>query len=341
MNLLDDLRWLSPEWINLQWAIAGLCFVVAVGLRARRRASGAFAPGAMRDFVVRAGSNWARGIRAALVLGALSLACLSLARPALGEKSKTVKRTGRDVVFVLDVSRSMLARDLTPDRLERAKLMITDALSVIEGDRVGLVAFGGTASVRCPLTYDHSFFRLALDELSPRSVSRGGTMLGDAVRVTMNTLFSEEQPEGRTRDIILITDGEDQGSFPVEAAQEAGERGVRIIALGLGSETGSPVPASSPRGPEYMRYDGEVVRSRLDASTLQRMADATEGGVFLNVGTGVIDLDQVYAELVKGAEQREMDSREETTLIERFQWVLLPSIGLLLLETFIREKRYA
>lgn len=341
MNIVDQVRWLAPEWMNLLWIVAGLCFVVASGLRAKRRAALAFAPGAMRDFVVRAGSNWSRGLRAALALGALALVCLSLARPAFGEKSKTVTRTGRDVVFVLDVSRSMLAQDLAPDRLERAKLMIRDSLRVIEGDRVGLVAFGGTASVRCPLTYDHSFFRLALDELSPRSVSRGGTMLGDAVRVTMNTLFSEEQPEGRTRDIILITDGEDQGSFPIEAAQEAGERGVRIIAIGLGSETGAPVPASSARGPDYMRYDGEVVRSRLDASTLQRMADATEGGVFLNVGTGVIDLDQVYAELVRGAEQREMESREETAMIERFQWALLPSIALLLLETFIRERRYA
>src|SRR5690606_27464202 len=132
-------------------------------------------------------------------------------------------------------------------------------------------------------------------------VSRGGTMLGDAVRVTLNTLFSEES-EGRTRDIIFITDGEDQGSFPLEAAQRAGERGVRLIALGLGSPSGAPVPATSARGPSYMRYDGEVVRSALDGETLRAMADATPGGVYLEVGTGVIDLDEVYARLVHAAD---------------------------------------
>lgn len=339
-GFLEQLRWLSPQWLHLLWGVAGLWVVVAAGLRAQRRAADAFAHGAMRDVVVRGGPSWRRGLRASLTLGGLALVCLALARPALGEKARTVTRTGRDVVFVLDVSRSMLAQDLAPSRLERAKLMIQDALGVIEGDRVGLVAFAGTASVRCPLTYDHSFFRLALDELSPRSVSRGGTMIGDAVRVTLNTLFDDEQGEGRTRDIILITDGEDQGSFPVEAARQAGERGVRIIGLGLGSETGAPVPAASDRPRDYMRHDGEFVRSRLDVATLEQMARATPGGVFLKVGTGVIDLDRVYAQLVKTADQREMESREETAMIERFQWALLPGLALLLLEPFVREKRH-
>ncbi|MGP1310700.1 MAG: VWA domain-containing protein [Phycisphaerales bacterium] len=337
--LLDGLRWLSPGWLWLLWAALGIGALALLAVGARRRAAIAFAPGAMREYVVRSGASWKRTLRVALSVGALALLTLSLARPALGEKARTVTRTGRDVVFVLDVSRSMLAQDLAPDRLDRAKLMIRDALGVIEGDRVGLVAFAGTASVRCPLTYDHSFFRLALDELSPRSVSRGGTMIGDALRVTLNTLFSEETTEGRTRDIILITDGEDQGSFPLEAAQQAGERGVRIIALGLGSATGAPVPAASARGPNYMRYDGEVVRSRLDSRTLEEMVNATPGGVYLEVGTGVLDLDDVYSQLVKGADQREMDSREDVAMIERFQWVLLPAIGLLLLETLIGERR--
>jgi Ca-activated chloride channel family protein len=341
VTVLEQIRWLAPEWLNLLWLAAGLAIVLALSLRAQRAAAWSFASGAMRDFVVRGGPSWRRSVRALLMLVALTLVVLSLAKPAYGEKSKTVTRSGRDVVFVLDVSRSMMAQDLAPNRLERAKLMIRDALPVIEGDRVGLVAFAGTASVRCPLTYDHSFFRLALDELSPRSVSRGGTMIGDALRVTLNTLFGDEQAEGRTRDIILITDGEDQGSFPIEAAQQASEAGVRVIALGLGSDTGSPVPAATNRGPEYMRYDGEVVRSTLDAATLAKIAEETPGGVFLKVGTGVLDLDTVYQRLILSADKREMESREETTMIERFQWLLLPAIGLLLLEPFVRERRHA
>jgi Ca-activated chloride channel family protein len=166
-------------------------------------------------------------------------------------------------------------------------------------------------------------------------------MIGDALRVTLNTLFGDDKAEGRTRDIILITDGEDQGSFPIEAAQQAGEAGVRIIALGLGSDTGSPVPAATNRGADYMRYDGEVVRSTLDGATLANIAEETPGGVFLKVGTGVLDLDTVYQRLVQSADKREMESREETTMIERFQWLLLPAIGLLLLEPFIRERKHA
>ncbi|MBX3352486.1 MAG: VWA domain-containing protein [Phycisphaeraceae bacterium] len=335
-----SVRWLQPEALTLLWGVAALAFVVAAGLRARRSSLRAFASRSMLREVVRGGSTSAAGLRAACALAALALACVSLARPAWGEKERQVTRTGRDVVFVVDVSRSMLARDLTPNRLERAKLSIRDAMRVIQGDRVGLVAFAGSASVRCPLTYDHGFFRLALDEISPRSVARGGTMIGDAIRVTMDTLFSDDT-DARTRDIILITDGEDQGSFPIEAAQEAGARGVRIIAIGLGSEYGAPVPTDDPRTGQYMRAQGEVVTSRLVSDTLERVAAATPGGVYLEVGTGVLDLDEIYAQLIRSADQREFETAEALSAIERFQWFLLPALGLLVIELFVKGRRYA
>lgn len=335
-----SVRWLQPESLALLWGVVALAFLVATGLRARRSALRAFASREMLREVVSGGSSVAAGLRAALGLGALAMVCLSLARPAWGERERQVTRTGRDVVFVVDVSRSMLAQDLAPNRLERAKLAIRDSLGVIQGDRVGLVAFAGSASVRCPLTYDHGFFRLALDEISPRSVARGGTMIGDAIRVTLDTLFREED-DARTRDIILITDGEDQGSFPLEAAQEAGARGVRIIAIGLGSEYGSPVPPEDPRLGPATRQRGEAVLTSLDSATLESVAAATPGGVYLEVGTGVLDLDEIYSQLIRTAAQREFETAEAIAAIERFQWFLLPALGLLFLEPLVRGRRYA
>ena len=332
------VRWLQPESLTLLWGVVALAFLVAAGLRARRAALRAFASREMLREVVRGGSS-AAAVCARMRAGRSRARVRRARRPAWGERERQVTHRPRRGVRGRRFAH-MLAQDLAPNRLERAKLSIRDALRVIQGDRVGLVAFAGSASVRCPLTYDHGFFRLALDEISPRSVARGGTMIGDAIRVTLDTLFSDED-DTRTRDIILITDGEDQGSFPLEAAQEAGARGVRIIAIGLGSEYGAPVPSEDPRLGPHVRRQGETVQTRLDGATLEAIAGATPGGVYLEVGTGVLDLDDVYSQLIRTADRREFETAEAIALIERFQWFLFPALGLLMVELFVRGRRYA
>ncbi len=184
-----------------------------------------------------------RRLSSLLLLLAAALMSVALARPGWKPAPITVRQEGRDVVFVLDVSLSMLAEDLAPNRLERAKLAIMDALPALEGDRLALVAFAGSASVVCPLTRDTSFFAWAVEGLTPASTDEEGTMIGDAIRKVATAVFDPR--ERRTKDLVLISDGEDQGSFPAEAAAAAGQQGVRIVAVALGAAgAGSRIPIS-------------------------------------------------------------------------------------------------
>lgn len=311
-----------PEELIWLWAALAVAAGGALGVALRRRDLLRFASAAMLREIAAGFSVRRSALRAGLVALAAAATAAALARPGFNPRAKEVQRVGRDVVFVVDVSRSMLATDLYPNRLERAKLAIGDALEAIQGDRVGLVAFAGAASVKSPLTVDYGFFRLALDELGTDSAPRGGTLIGDAIRTALDEVF--DLREDRKRDIVLITDGEDQDSFPLEAAKRAGEAGVRIIAIGLGDEArGTPIPVVDAQGrPTTLTHQGREVLSRLDGQTLRRIAEASAGGVYLNVATGNINLDEVYASLIRRAEKGAIDSATATVYDEAFQWLL-------------------
>lgn len=343
------MRFAETAWLAGVWVLPVGLLVLGVALWRGRAALARLFDARMRRPMTRGATLWRPLVKGSLVLLATSLVSVALARPQWGAEPERIERRGRDVCFVIDVSRSMLAEDLAPNRLERTKLWVSDAMEMVRGDRVGLVAFAGSAVVKCPLTHDYGFFRLALDELRPDSVSRGGTLIGDAIRRTMSEVF-EVRPEGeeggavpteaRYRDIILITDGGDHGSFPVEAAAAAGEAGIRIIAIGIGSEDeGVPIPITDERGrTRYLEYQGERVLSRLDAETLGRMAVASRNGRYFNVATGEIDLGEVYRQLVRQDEQQRFEEAGGTRLRERFQVFLGIALGLLLLEPLIRER---
>jgi Ca-activated chloride channel family protein len=273
-----------------------------------------------------------------VVAGALFVVA-ALTRPAWSPKPEKVERKGRDIVFVLDVSRSMMAEDLKPNRLERAKLSIRDLVEQLEGDRVALVAFAGASAVKCPLTQDYGFFRMMLDDTGMESIGRGGTLIGDALRKTIDEVYSDRLK--RYKDIVLITDGEDHDSFPEEAAKEAGERGIRLIAIGLGDEQeGQRIPVLNERGERtFLRYRGEEVWTRLGADTLRKMVEATPGGRYLNVATGTFDLGAIYRDLVADAEKRELESTTIHRYEEKFQIFLGAAILLLLAEMVVSERR--
>lgn len=276
--------------------------------------------------------------KAALIMSAIVFLVISAARPSWNMKSETVEQRGRDVVFLLDVSKSMLAEDLAPNRLERAKLAIRDCIEVLEGDRVALVVFAGSSAVKCPLTLDYGFFRMMLDHISTDSIERGGTMIGDALRKVMTDVFDDRARE--FRDIILITDGEDHESFPVEAAEKAGEKEIRLIAIGLGDEDeGKRIPITNENGEKaFLTYKGQEIWSRLDADTLRKMTGVTPGGKYLNVSTGAINLGSVYSQLVAGADKRKLESRTLTTYEEKYQIFLAIGIFLLCLEMISRDR---
>ncbi len=277
--------------------------------------------------------------KATMVIAAVALVAFALARPGWNPKPTTLKRTGRDVVFVLDVSRSMLAEDLAPNRLERAKLAIVDCIERLRGDRVGLVAFAGSAVVKCPLTLDYGFFRLMLEDTSPKSVSRGGTMIGDAIRTTLDQVFDDR--EKKFKDVILITDGEDHDSFAESAAEQAGQRGVRILAIGLGDENeGRRIPITDEAGNKtFLKYKGEEIWSKLDGDTLRKMVNQTPGGKYLNVATNAVDLGEVYTKLISTAEKKELEAKTIERYEEKYQIFMTLAFVLLCGEIVVSERR--
>lgn len=279
--------------------------------------------------------------RAVLLTVSLTFLIIALAEPAWNMKETTVKRAGRDVVFLLDVSRSMLARDLKPNRLERAKLAITDCVERLGGDRVGLVVFAGTTAIKCPLTLDYAFFKMMLDSITIDSAGRGGTMIGDALRTVMEKVFDSRQKE--FKDIILITDGGDQDSFPIEAAEAAGKQGIRLLVIGLGDENeGERIPITREDGTSaFLTYNGQEVWTKLDGDFLRRIALATPGGRYLPVATGAIDLGDVYQDIIASSAKRELESKTIRRYEEKFQLFLALALVLLLIESLLPDKEVA
>jgi len=334
---MNGIRLQHVEMLNLLWVMPIIWVVFFWGWKKRANAIRVFIDSGLFEKMHISTGNGRRYLKATLILISVMFIVISLTRPAWNEKPQTVERKGRDVVFLLDVSKSMLAEDLAPNRLEKAKLAIGDCVDRLQGDRVALVAFAGTAAVKCPLTLDYGFFRLMLEDISTDSISRGGTMIGDAVRKVMTDVFDDQATQ--YRDIMLITDGEDHDSFPVEAAQKAGEKGIRIIAIGLGDEQeGKRVPVANEQGEKtFLKYNGQEIWSKLDADTLRKMVNATPGGRYFNVATGAIDLGDVYTQLIASADKKELELETIRRYEEKYQIFLAVALILLYLEMMIAE----
>lgn len=327
---IAEWRFAEPRWLILLWGPPVMALLIMYGYYRAKRAIRRLGDREQIDMLLGRPRTWNSVLRSLIMLIALSCIVIATARPQSDPQEIEIDTKGRDVVFLLDVSRSMLARDVAPNRLEKAKLWIKDLVDDLGGDRVGLVAFAGSSRVISPLTNDRMFFRLTLDELNPDSVIVGGTNIGDAIRRTMDMVFPEvpEGESGAFRDIVLISDGEDQDSLPVEAARRAGSEGVRIIAIGIGSDKGTLIQTDSVDGRT------ETVRSRLESQTLRDIASASPGGVYLEVGTGTIDLAQVYTDLIASAEQRTLETASTMKYTEQYMVFLAAGIALILLDLF-------
>lgn len=227
-----DVRFENLNYLHLLWVVALLVLVVLYGFSRKRRALERFASAHLLPHLVPHLSVSRRRAKAALLLSAMVLLVLGMTDPRWGVHFEDVQRRGIDIMFVLDVSRSMLAADIAPNRLGRAKQYIGDTLEVLGGDRVGLVTFAGNAVLTCPLTVNYGSFRMALDEVSTRSSTRGGSLLGDAIRMAAES-FVDKIKEHKV--IIVLSDGEDQESYPVEAAKKAhDDLGIKVFTVGLG-----------------------------------------------------------------------------------------------------------
>ena len=316
----------NQSLMPLIWLLLGLIPLLAGEYYFRRRQESRFLEGQSG----RSGLGKDQVKRSLYLFFACLFALAAILRPSWNPTVRIVEKEGRDVVFLLDVSRSMTASDVAPNRLERAKLEIAETVQVMEGDRVALVAFAGNSVVKCPLTMDYGFFSLALDDITVNSVSRGGSQLGDALRMVDSQVFDDRSRE--ERDVILITDGEDQESFPVEAAGALGGKGVRLIVIGLGDEIqGARV---KDRDGQYLTYDGQEVWSRMDGDTLRQMAAATPGGSYIPAGVANFSLPRLYKSLVGGSAKKSTGEEESLVYEEKYQFFLALAVIFLLLEAF-------
>jgi Ca-activated chloride channel family protein len=336
---MNGIRLQNIAMLNFLWVVPILWAVFFYGWKKRSRALRLFIDSGLLERMNLSANNRRRYLKASLFLAAVLFIVFSLTRLAWNEKPEVIERKGRDVVFLLDVSKSMLAEDLVPNRLERAKLAIEDCVDRLQGDRVALVAFSGSAAIKCPLTLDYGFFKMMLEDISTESVTRGGTMIGDALRTVMTDIFDEQAKQ--YKDVILITDGEDHDSFPVEAAKKAGDKGIRLIAIGLGDEhEGKRIPVTNEKGEKtFLKYQGQEIWSKLDADTLRKMVNATPGGRYLNVATGSIDLGDVYTQLIASADKKPLESETIKRYEEKYQIFLAIGLILLFLEMVIPERK--
>ncbi len=275
-----------------------------------------------------------QGIKAALLVAVVTLSILALARPRWGFQWEEVKRRGVDIVVAVDLSQSMMASDVDPNRLERAKREIQDLLTMLQGDRIGLVAFAGSSFIQCPLTLDYGAFNIFLDGLAPDLIPVPGTAVARAIETSLSAF----DPKLRTsKAVILITDGEDHAGDPLAAARKAKKAGVKIFTIGIGKRAGAPIPLAGPGGGFKKDRSGDLVLTRLDEETLKKIA-LTTGGAYVHSVTGDMDLQSIYLKGIReGMEQTELATSRKKRWMERFQWPLLAAVFVLLVEGFLRE----
>jgi Ca-activated chloride channel family protein len=272
-----------------------------------------------------------RTFKAAVLLTGLSLLLLALARPQFGTRVETVTRAGQDIIIALDVSTSMLAEDIRPNRLEKAKREIASMIDRLEGDRIGLVAFAGEAFVTCPLTLDYGAARMFLSAMDPDLIPLPGTALAEAVRKARSAFV---EAETKNKVLIIITDGEDHDGSLEEAVKGTAEDGIVIFTIGVGTPRGVPIPVydESDRSQSFKRDpNGEVILTRLDEETLRMIADVSGGSYHRSTSRG-IELEAIY-DSVSMMEKKELSARQVTVFDERFQPFLALGLLLILIET--------
>jgi Ca-activated chloride channel family protein len=326
---MSDLEFAHPERVHLFWLAALVAGFLAWRELGRAAALRAQLSAVMQRRLVLAPRQGRRLVRAALAFAALGLGILALMQPqARGEvEMVTSRRVAADIMVVLDVSRSMLADDAPPNRLARAKAEIGSLVDRLEGNRVGLVAFAGRAAVLCPLTPDTGFFRLVLNGVDTRSAARGGTRIGDGLRRAVEAFGAGSG----ARLVLLITDGEDHESQPLEAARAAAAAGVRVVTIGFGSEQGSQIRVVDPdTGARTVVTDGpggQPVVSKLDGEVLRKIALATKGA-YVPAGTAALDLESILTEHVTPLVQSSSAAARPVP-VERYPWFALGALVLL------------
>jgi Ca-activated chloride channel family protein len=319
---VQNLMWLwtlIPLGVFLWWA-----------LRHRQRQLNLFSQKELFTEIAKSYDPEHLHLRFFLIVLVVTLSILALARPQWGYEEREIKRRGTDILLIVDVSRSMLTRDVKPSRLERTKLAIKDLIKKLKGDRIGLIAFAGDAFLTCPLTVDYSGFLLSLEDLSPASVARGGTNIGVALKEAFKQY---DTAGGKYKAVVVITDGENLEEDPMPMVEKAKQKEIKIFSVGVGTKEGELIQFVNDKGELDFLKDaqGNIVKSRLNEDLLQKMALAT-GGVYVRASGTQFGLDLIYDQEISKFEKKDFQSKTEWRYYERFQFPLAVALLMLVLE---------
>jgi Ca-activated chloride channel family protein len=277
-------------------------------------------------------------IRSILCGAGLFLFAIGLAQPQCGTRAELSKRRGVDLVVAIDASKSMLARDVQPNRLERAKLELTTLLDELKGDRVGIVAFAGDAFIQCPLTSDYAAAKMFLRAIDPEQMQQGGTNIAGALLLAKQVLENADRGS-KERVVVLLSDGEDLAGGVAGATSSLRESGIRVFAVGIGSETGEPIPIVNKSGEvtgHKKDAKGEMILTRLDRASLAFVAQATDGELFYQPQAVAVT---EVARRIDKLQKSELESRLTVRYEERFQYFVSPGLAVLTLGMAIRSFR--
>ncbi len=324
------------------WLLAGVaaCGILALSFYHFQKKSAAalkqFASGRLLEKLTSGVSPRKRMIKRVILILAVASIFVALARPQMGFQWKEVKRKGIDILVAVDTSKSMLAEDVRPNRLERSKFGIMDFVSKLEGDRVGLLPFAGTAFLMCPLTLDYDAFKNSLDALDTQIIPQGGTDLASAI-YEAEASFNND---ANHKILVLVTDGEDLEGEALSAAKAAKERGLTIYTVGVGTPSGELIPLmQGGKDGAYVKDEkGQPVKSRLDETMLEKIAETT-GGRYEPLGQQAEGLEAIYREKLSLVPKHELAERMQKVPIERFQWPLMLALILLLAEFVISDRK--
>lgn len=325
------MNFVSTKMLFLIWTVPVLFLFFLYGMRKRNNILNRFGRPRGLNAIASEGDETRRWLKNSLLLVVILFSVIAVAGPRYGYRWEKVEQRGVDIILALDCSRSMLAADIQPSRLDRAKREIVDLIQLLEGDRAGLVAFSGTAFLQCPLTLDYSGFHIFLDSLSPDYLPVGGTNITAAIKTALSAFSTEDSTE---KAIILITDGESTGKNPLQAAEDASSKGVKLFCVGVGSTDGVPVP--DKKGGFKKDDSGKIVLTRLEEQTLKEIALKT-GGAYVRSIAGDMDLDVIYRQEIRGKMEFSTLSSDKKQVFEnRYQWFLFIALIAFCFEFFIR-----
>jgi Ca-activated chloride channel homolog len=328
-------RFANPDFLYLLLLLPAMVLLYILNFFRRKRALSRLGDQLLINRLMPEVSVIRPALKFTIQLLAIAIVTIILARPQFGSKLEEVKKQGVEVMIALDVSNSMLAGDIQPDRLTRAKQALTRLIDNLDNDRIGLIVFAGDAYTQIPITTDYISAKMFLNAIGPDMVPKQGTAIGAAIDLGMRS-FSPG--EGKSKAMIIITDGENHEDDPVSRAAEASKAGIVIYTIGIGSADGVPVPVTVNGRKEFLKdIDGNTVISKLDEDILKKIAETT-GGSYVRASNSNIGLDEIFGE-IKRMKKQEMESTMFTEYNDQFQIFAAIAIFLLILDFIIMERK--